>query len=135
MILAGKRLLFVDDDRGIRETLSLILLRYGFTVTLAATVEQALAQIKAQQFDILLCDLNIEQARDGYTVVRAMREAAPHCVMIMLTGYPDMESAEEGISLGIDDYIAKPTDANLLVALLAERLAARERRTAETAHT
>jgi CheY-like chemotaxis protein len=59
MILAGKRLLFVDDERGIRETLSLILLRYGFTVTLAATVEQALAQIIAQQFDILLCDLNI----------------------------------------------------------------------------
>jgi ActR/RegA family two-component response regulator len=46
-----------------------------------------------------------------------------------------VHSAKEGISLGIDDYIAKPTDANILVALLAERLAARERRTAETAHT
>jgi ActR/RegA family two-component response regulator len=57
-----------------------------------------------------------------------MREAAPNCVIIMLTGYPDMESAEEGISLGIDDYIAKPADANLLVALLADRLAAREAR-------
>jgi ActR/RegA family two-component response regulator len=55
--------------------------------------------------------------------------------MINHTGYPDMESAEEGISLGIDDYIAKPTDANILVALLAERLAAREGRTAETQHT
>jgi DNA-binding NtrC family response regulator len=132
MKLAGKRLLFVDDERGIRETLSLILLRYGFTVTLASTIEQARAQIKAQKFDLLLCDLNIERAGDGYTVVRAMREADPHCVIIMLTGYPDMESAEEGISLGIDDYIAKPADANLLVALLADRLAARER-TAETA--
>jgi DNA-binding response OmpR family regulator len=128
MKLARKRLLFVDDERGIRETLSLILLRYGFTVSLAATVEQALAQIKAQQFDILLCDLNIERARDGYTVVRAMREAAPNCVIIMLTGCPDTESAEEGISLGIDDYIAKPADTNLLVALLAGRLAAREDR-------
>jgi DNA-binding response OmpR family regulator len=128
MKLARKRLLFVDDERGIRETLSLILLRYGFTVSLAATVEQALAQIKAQQFDILLCDLNIERARDGYTVVRAMREAAPNCVIIMLTGCPDTESAEEGISLGIDDYIAKPADTNLLVALLADRLAAREDR-------
>ena len=63
-----------------------------------------------------------------------MRQAAPPRVMIMLTGYPDMESAEEGISLGIDDYIAKPTEANLLVALLADRLAARQR-TAETART
>jgi DNA-binding response OmpR family regulator len=128
MKLARKRRLFVDDERGIRETLSLIPLRYGFTVSLAATLEQALAQIKAQQFDILLCDLNIERARDGYTVVRAMREAAPNCVIIMLTGCPDTESAEEGISLGIDDYIAKPADTNLLVALLAGRLAAREDR-------
>jgi DNA-binding NtrC family response regulator len=133
MKLAGKRLLFVDDERAIRETLSIILLRYGFTVTLAATVEEALAQIKAQSFDLLLCDLNIERKGDGYTVVRAMREAAPQCVVIMLTGYPGMESAEEGIRLRIDHYIAKPTDANVLVALLGEKLAPRDR-TAERTH-
>jgi DNA-binding NtrC family response regulator len=97
MKLAGKRLLFVDDERGIRETLSLILLRYGFTVTTAATVEEALAHIKAQSFDLLLCDLNIDSKGDGYTVVRAMREVAPGCVVIVLTGYPDMESADEFI--------------------------------------
>jgi two-component system response regulator RegA len=126
MKLTGKRLLFVDDERGIRESLSLILLRYGFTVALAATVEQALEQIRTQEFDLLLCDLNIEHERDGYTVVRAMREVNSNCVTIILTGYPDMESAEEGISLGIEDYIAKPADADTLVALLAEKLAARQ---------
>jgi two-component system response regulator RegA len=126
MKLTGKRLLFVDDERGIRETLSLILLRYGFTVALAATVGEALEQIRTQKFDLLVCDLNIEHERDGYTVVRAMREVNPDCVTIVLTGYPDMESAEEGISLGIEDYIAKPADADTLVALLAEKLAARQ---------
>lgn len=134
MKLAGKRLLFVDDERVIRETLSLILLRYGFTVTTAATVEEALAQIKAQSFDLLFCDLNIDSEGDGYTVVRAMREVAPGCVVIVLTGYPDMESADEGVWHGIDDYIAKPADANLLVALLAQKLAARDK-TSETTRT
>ena len=134
MQLAGKRLLFVDDERGIRETLSLILLRYGFTVTTAATLEEALLQIKAQGFDLLLCDLNIEGKGDGYKVVRAMREVAPRCVVIMLTAYPDTESADQGVLHGIDDYIAKPADANVLVALLAEKLAAREK-TSETAAT
>lgn len=134
MKLAGKRLLFVDDERGIRETLSIILSRYGFKVTLARTVEEAVEQIKAQEFDLLLCDLNIERERDGYTVVRAMREVNPCCVIVILTGYPDIESAEQVTRLGADDYIAKPADANILVALLAEKLAARER-TAETAHT
>ena len=128
MKLTGKRLLFVDDERGIRETLSIILLRYGFTVALAATVNEAIEQIRTQKFDLLVCDLNIERERDGYTVVRAMREVNPNCVMIVLTGYPDMESAEEGISLGIEDYIAKPADADTLVALLAEKLAARQGR-------
>ena len=127
MNLNHKRLLFVDDERGIRETLSVILRRYGFTVTVAATVAGALEEIKKQQFDLLLCDLNIEGERDGYTVIRAMREVNPECVTIVLTGYPDEESAEEAIQLGIDDYIAKPARADVLVAMLAEKLANRKR--------
>jgi CheY-like chemotaxis protein len=125
MKLSGKRLLFVDDERGIRETLAIILLRYGFTVTVAATVKEAIEQVQTQQFDLLLCDLNIEQKCDGYTVIRAMREINPQCLNIVLTGDPDEESAQEGIELGIDDYIAKPARADVLVAMLAEKLAAR----------
>jgi DNA-binding response OmpR family regulator len=121
-----KRLLFVDDERGIRETLSLILLRNGFTVTLAETVQQALQQIEAQEFDLLLCDLNVERERDGYTVVRAMREVQPRCVTIILTGYPDLGSAIEGIHLGVLDYITKPTNPDEVVARLTAKLAARE---------
>jgi DNA-binding NtrC family response regulator len=123
--LTEKRLLFVDDEQGIRITLYAILRRYGFTVTLAATVAETIAQIQLQGFDLLLCDLNIEHERDGYSVIRAMRKANPQCVNIVLTGYPDEESAEEGVRLGIDDYIAKPANADVLVALLAEKLAAR----------
>ena len=127
MKLTGKRLLFVDDERGIRETLSIILLRYGFTVALAATVGEALEQIRTQEFDLLLCDLNIEGERDGYTVIRAMRETNPKCISIVLTGYPDEKSAEEAIQLGIDDYIAKPTSADAIVAMLAEKLVTRKK--------
>ena len=49
-----KRILFVDDERAIREPLAVILLRYGFTVTLAASVEEALERIGNQPFDLLL---------------------------------------------------------------------------------
>jgi two-component system, NtrC family, response regulator HydG len=122
-----KRLLFVDDEPAIRVTLSAILRRYGFTVTVAATVAEAIDQIKEQEFDLLLCDLNIDREDDGLEVIRAMRKAHPRCVTIVLTGYPNEESAEEAVRLGIDDYIAKPTNADTLVALLAEKLAERER--------
>lgn len=127
MALTHKRILFVDDEPAIRATLALILRRYGFMVTVAATVAQAIEQTKSQEFDLLLCDLNIEGERDGYTVIRAMRQANPNCINIVLTGYPDEESAAEGLELGIDDYIAKPANADTLVAMLAEKLAKRNK--------
>jgi DNA-binding NtrC family response regulator len=124
--LTRKRLLFVDDEPAIRATLPVILRRYGFTVTVAATVAQARAQIQTTEFDLLLCDLNIEREGDGYEVVRAIQKVNPSCVTIILTGNPDVESAIEGIRLSINDYIIKPMNADALVALLANKLSSRQ---------
>jgi DNA-binding response OmpR family regulator len=126
--LTQKRLLFVDDEPGVRATLSAILRRYGFTVTVAASVEEALEQIRTHEFDLLLCDLNLQGEGDGYAVIRAMRESNPRCVTMVLTGYPGVNSAVEGIHVGIDDYIVKPARPEVLVALLAEKLATRQPR-------
>lgn len=122
--LARKRLLFVDDEPAIRATLPVILRRYGFTLTVAATVVDAIQQIQSQEFDLLLCDLNIEREGDGYDVVRAMQKVNPTCAVMVLTAYPAVESAVEGIHLRIDDYIIKPSNADALVALLAQKLLA-----------
>lgn len=110
--LTGERLLFVDDERGIRETLPAILRRYGFEVSVAATVAEATDEIKNHDFDLLLCDLNVEGEADGFEIVRAMREVN---VIIILTGYAAMETAEDGIRLGIDDYIAKPATLTYII--------------------
>lgn len=98
-----------------------------------------LQKIETQEFDLLLCDLNIERENDGLEVVRAIRKVNPNCVTIILTAYPGADSAIEGIHLGIDEYIIKPAKADTLVALLAEKLAQRtgmvfasERRRART---
>ena len=123
-----KRLLFVDDEPNIRATLPVILRRYGFTVTVAGTVRQAMKHIQENRFDLLLCDLNIEEESDGLNVIRAMRKANPQCVNIILTAYPALETAVEGIHLGIDDYITKPTNADALVATLGEKLIARQQK-------
>lgn len=123
-----RRLLFVDDEPGIRATLPVILRRYGFVVTVAGKVSEALEEIRKQQFDILLCDLNIERENDGYEVVRAIRAIDPTCVMVILTAYPNVESAIEAIHQGVDDYILKPASADTLIALLADKLAKRRER-------
>jgi DNA-binding NtrC family response regulator len=134
MNVSRKRILFVDDEPAIRLTLSAILQRYGYMVTLAATVTQALDEIKTQEFDLLLCDLNIDGVRNGLEVIRAMQKIDPNCVKIILTGHPDLQSEEEGIRLGVDEYIAKPAGVDMLVALLAENLAVRQTRYS-VAHT
>jgi len=94
---------------GIRQTLSLILLRYGFSVILAASVQQALEQLYAHEFDLLLCDLNIEGEGDGYKVVQATRKLHP-----ILTGYPGIGSAVNGYGKALTIILLNPQTQMLL---------------------
>jgi len=79
----SKRLLFVDDEEGIRETLPVLLQQRGFDVRVAASVPEAISEIKTHKFDVLLSDLNIGKDGDGFTVVQAMRRAHPNCVTVL----------------------------------------------------
>lgn len=125
-VAISRRLLFVDDEPSIRLTLPAILQSNGFDVRVAASVEEALAEISQQEFDVLLSDLNIGTERDGFDVVKAMRQAHPRCVTILLTGYPAFETAVEGIRHQIDDYVVKPADIDALVRMMNEKLLARQ---------
>src|SRR5947208_3087732 len=111
-----KRLLFVDDEPNIRLTLPPLIEQYGFKVKSAGTVAEALGLIKSSNFDVLLCDINISQEGDGFTVVRAMRDANPDCVTVLLTGYPGFETALKAIHTEVDDDVVKPADLGLLVS-------------------
>jgi YesN/AraC family two-component response regulator len=115
---APLRILFVDDEEAIRLTLPPILVAEGFSVVAVATVPEALAKIASEPFDVLIADLNVGQAGDGFTVVSAMRRTQPNCVNLILTGYPAFESALEAIRQQVDEYIVKPTDiAKLLQSI------------------
>src|SRR5258708_7992566 len=82
------RILFVDDEAGIRNTLKPILEQHGFEVTAASTVPEALERMNHATFDVLLSDLNIGQPGDGFTVVSAMRRGQPQTATFILTTYP-----------------------------------------------
>src|SRR3984885_1970983 len=73
--MALARVLVVDDDEVVRETLRAILQKHDFEVTCAANVSQALKFISSQKYDVLLSDLHMPGAGDGLTVVSAMRHA------------------------------------------------------------
>ena len=122
--MPNPRLLFVDDEAGIRATLPPILEMHGFDVTSVATVSEALDAIHSQQFDLLLADLNVGQAGDGFMLVSAMRRTQPECVNIIITGYPDFPAALEAIRAQVDDFVVKPTDTDQLINLLKGKVGA-----------
>jgi len=118
----GNRILFVDDEPGIRATLPVILGGFGFDVTVAASVPEALALISTRKFDVLISDLNIGQPGDGFTVVSAMRRTQPEATTFILTGYPAFETALEAIRQQVDDYLVKPADVEMLVGKIRQKL-------------
>ena len=116
------RLLFVDDEPNIRLTLPTILKQEGFEVTTAATVPEALDHIVKRTFDVLLADLNIGQPGDGFTVVSAMRRTQPEALTLILTGYPDFDTALQALRDQVDDYLTKPADIKYLVSSVKQKL-------------
>src|SRR5215472_1128999 len=116
------RVLFVDDEAGIRETLKPILEHHGFEVTTSATVFEALGHINHATFDVLPSDLNIGQPGDGFTVVSAMRRVQPDAATFILTGYPDFDTALQAIRSQVDDYLLKPADVPTLIHAIQRRL-------------
>jgi len=117
------RILFADDEPAIRMTLPAILQQEGFEVAVAATVAEALAYINRESFDVLLADLNIGERGDGFTLISAMRRVQPQAVTLILTGYPDFETALQAIRNQVDDYLTKPADIRNLVATIKEKAA------------
>lgn len=120
--MAGARVLFVDDEIGIRETLPRILTLRGYDVFCVGTVAEALGAITSRSVDVLITDLNIGQPGDGFTVVSGMRRTQSKCINFILTGYPALETALEAIRSQVDGYLLKPTSATALFAEIEAKL-------------
>lgn len=121
------KLLLVDDEASIRVTLTAILQMHDFEVRACENVREALAAIHAEEFDVLLSDLNIGEPGDGFTVVSAMRRTQPNAVTIIITGYPAFETALQAIRNQVDDYVVKPTRTDDLVRMIQQRLERQDR--------
>src|SRR5664280_3738977 len=101
------KVLLVDDNEIIRTMLNNALQASQFRVTPAANVGDALHLIAAESFDVLLCDLHMPGAGDGFTVVSAMRHSNPKAVTLVFTGYPALGQAMDAILLQADEVLVK----------------------------
>ena len=132
------RVLLADDDEAVRAMLQVALERDGFEVVAVEGVKDALTRIAKEEFDVLLTDLHMPHAGDGFTVVGAMRHTHPHAVTLVLSGYPFLDEALSAIRLQADAILVKPIEIASLRELIREKLAqpiARKPRPAESVAT
>jgi CheY-like chemotaxis protein len=120
--------LLVDDNEQVRITLGAVLEANQFQVTSAASVSEALQFISNQSFDVLLCDLHMPGAGDGFTVVSAMRHTNENAITLVFTGYPALKEAMQAILLQADEILVKPMEVTELVELIRDKLAKRGKR-------
>ena len=94
----------------------------GFEVVTAATVNEALRFISTDKFDVLLSDLHMPDAGDGFTVVSAMRHTHPEAVTLVLSGYPALQEAMSAILLEADEVLAKPIGIAAIAEIIQTKL-------------
>jgi CheY-like chemotaxis protein len=116
------RILLVDDDEVVLDTLTQVLQVSGFAVSSAPNVNQALALISSQTFDALISDLHMPQPGDGLTVVSAMRHANPKAITLICSAFPEMQQATTAILHQADEILVKPLRPDHLVQIIQERL-------------
>ena len=112
--------LLVDDDAPVRNRLARAMEDRGFKVAAAASVAEGLAAAKAEPPNYAVVDLRLADG-NGLEVVEALREARGDMRIVMLTGYGNIATAVAAVKAGAVDYLAKPADADAIMAALTER--------------
>src|SRR5436305_5905277 len=118
------RVLVIDDDKALAETIGESLTRKGHAVAVATSGKAGAAKVERDEFDVVLTDLRMADL-DGLSVVKAVREHLPDAEVYVITGYGDVKTAVEAMRLGAAHYLLKPIDMTELRAIVeksAERV-------------
>jgi len=105
------KVLIVDDEKNIREILSIILSEFGFDIEEAGTFEEAKNLIENNYYDFALFDLKLPDGT-GIDLLRLIKEKNPKAEVVMMTAFASSDTAVEAIKIGAYDYISKPFDLN-----------------------
>ncbi len=100
-------ILIVDDEEVVRRGFSRVLDGADCRTASVGDGEEALRALARERFDVVLLDLRMPGA-DGIAVLKAIKARWPESEVVVITGYPSVETAKEAVRLGACDYLAKP---------------------------
>ncbi len=120
------KIMIVDDESSLRQTLARILQRSGFDVTTAESGEQALAFLETTDYDLVYLDIRMP-GLSGPEVLNLIHAGNPDLPVILFTAQPDINSAVEALRSGAADYLLKPLKPEILIRKTQAVLAARKK--------
>ena len=115
------RILVVDDEKSMRDFLSIMLKKEGYEVVTAENGGDALKTVQGEIFDLVISDVKMPEL-DGIDVLKAVKEVSPETVVIMITAFATTETAVEAMKLGAYDYIIKPFKVDELKLIIKKAL-------------
>tara|TARA_R110002167_G_scaffold69313_1_gene195339 strand:+ start:964 stop:1653 length:690 start_codon:yes stop_codon:yes gene_type:complete len=114
---AAIRLLLVEDEQRLSETVARGLARVGFAVDTVGTADEARAAVATSRYDVAVLDLGLPD-EDGLSVLRDLRRDGDSTPVLILTARDGLDDRVEGLNAGADDYLLKPFAMTELVARL-----------------
>src|SRR5579864_2870855 len=121
------KILVVDDEPLIRETLAEYLQQEGFQVTTCASGEEAVRVAAEQSFDVALCDVQLPGI-DGIELLDRLVQLNPEMFVVLITAYATVENAVEAFQRGAHDYLMKPILLDEVLGKVKRMLSARDLR-------
>ena len=108
------KILIIDDERSIRNSLKEILADEGYSVDVAEDGQQGCAMVDKEKYSVIFCDIKMP-GMDGVEVLDKMIEMGVDAAIVMISGHGDINTAVECIKKGAFDYIPKPLDLNRIL--------------------
>ena len=115
------RILVVDDDESIRNTMKAILEDEGYIVDLAATGREAIKRTEETIYNVALIDIRLPDL-EGVELLKLMKDSVPRIRKIMVTGYPSMQNAVAALNNNADGYLTKPVDIEKLLNTVKDQI-------------
>lgn len=119
----AKKILIVDDDETVRESLNDFLELHGFSVAAVDSATQALEILAKDDFDLVISDL-VMPKMDGISLIKALRESGKDIPFLVMTGFASIEYAVESIKAGASDFITKPLKFDHVILIVNRTLEA-----------
>ena len=117
-------ILIVDDNISLCKTMSLILERKGYAVTIAEDGQEAVKEVKEKPFDMIFMDIKMPRL-NGVEAYRGIKEIRPEAIVMMMTGFAVEDLVQEALKEGAYGIMYKPLDPEKIVTLIEEVRAAR----------